>query len=181
MINFKKVVVLIIGIISIVTNAHALLKDDVHNAALSEGTPEEIMKKVVKLPLEEAVVCLTKISDGVFYRLHTRQENDGLVTDEGEKEVFKDFFVGTQDKTPGDVKDERYVIQSGGRLKSFQVSITRIDPTHLCFSRMPLVTAANTNITDEARQSIITASTNARGRSGAENASSADGSDNGSA
>ncbi len=119
-------------------SAQAAYNDKLTDAIrASKGTIAERMNKIVQTTTDEAAVCLTRISAEVFYRLHTNKLYDGLVTVEAEKEGYKDFFTVTKDNTPTEVTKMPYVVQSGGQDKKFDAYIVRLDPTNLCFARMP--------------------------------------------
>lgn len=120
---------MLLAVGAVITSAQADFKEAVKSAASASGNPVDVMKKVVEITTDEAVVCLALEGDKV-YRLHTNKKYDGEVTDTNEIPLFQAFF---QMKDQDQVK---YKIMSGGAMRDFIIYKTHIDDTHLCFARV---------------------------------------------
>ena len=101
-----------------ITNVNANFIDAVKSMAKTEGSPADVMKKVVDLTTDEAIVCLAQEGDKI-YRLHTNKKYDGEAMDTNEKYQEKIQYNAT----------------SGNSRKNFIAYKTHIDENHLCFAR----------------------------------------------
>ena len=111
-----------------ITNVNANFIDAVKSMAKTEGSPADVMKKVVDLTTDEAIVCLAQEGDKI-YRLHTNKKYDGEAMDTNEKSLFTAFF---KEK---DQEKIQYNATSGNSRKNFIAYKTHIDENHLCFAR----------------------------------------------
>lgn len=116
------------------------------------ATPATVQASVVnKVEVEDAVICVAKLTDGSYFRLHTRSANDGIITNPDEVKIYDGFFAainqaiaitnpiqGMSFIRPQNLKPMTYELRSeaSGNIETFNMYPFVIDENHVCFGRM---------------------------------------------
>ncbi len=128
-------------------------------------TVNQLQRDVMKnVEIEEAVICVYKVSEGNYFRLHSRNGNDGFVGEKAEIDDYQRFFgevtslIKPENPRPDLFKPNQYMLaNSSGAPQKFSMYPFVIDDKHICFGRIlveengkPVATVTDTATTPPA-------------------------------
>lgn len=123
----------------------------------------DIQKSIITdIEVQEAIICVERVGDKTFFRLHSRVSNDGFMPNEQEINSYEKFFSSaitdvknsmpgapiTLDSNvsfPNNLPPSEYNVQTSFGLKNFKMYPFIIDEKHICFGRVVDDTPANSS------------------------------------